>query len=188
MKHLGTKRLETDRLLLRPFVIEDAEVMYRNWANDPEVTKFLTWPPHESVQVTKDLLADWISQYCNNDFYHWTIVLKEEGEEPVGSISVVLKEDEIKMVHIGYCIGKRWWRQGITSEALARLVKFFFEEVGVNRIELKHDVNNPNSGKVMKKCGLQFEGTHREAAWNNQGVCDSAVYAILAKDYFASQS
>jgi ribosomal-protein-alanine N-acetyltransferase len=188
MKHLGTKRLETDRLILRPFVIEDAEVMYRNWANDPEVTKFLTWPPHESVQVTKDLLEDWISQYKNKEFYHWTIISKENGEEPVGSISVVLKEDEIKMVHIGYCIGKRWWRQGITSEALSTLVKFFFEEVGVNRIELKHDTNNPNSGKVMMKCRLQYEGTHREGALNNQGVCDSAMYAILAKDYFAALS
>lgn len=52
MNHLGTKRLETDRLVLRRFVPEDAADMYRNWASDPEVTKFLTWPPHSSVEVS----------------------------------------------------------------------------------------------------------------------------------------
>lgn len=183
MKHLGTKRLETDRLILRPFTLEDAETMYRNWASDPEVTKYLPWTPHESVQVTRSLLEDWISQYDKDDYYHWTIVLKENSEEPIGSISAVQKDDAIKMVHIGYCIGKKWWKQGITSEALAALIKFFFEEVGINRIELRHDPRNPNSGKVMMKCGLQYEGTHRQAALNNQGICDSAMYAILADDY-----
>ena len=135
MKHLGTKKLETDRLILRPFTLEDADTMYKNWASDPDVTKYLPWTPHESVQVTRSLLEDWISQYEKDDYYHWTIVLKENGEEPIGSISAVQKDDTIKMVHIGYCIGKKWWKQGITSEALAALIKFFFEEVGVNRIE-----------------------------------------------------
>ena len=187
MKHLGTKKLETDRLILRPFTLEDADTMYKNWASDPDVTKYLPWTPHESVQVTRSLLEDWISQYEKDDYYHWTIVLKENGEEPIGSISAVQKDDTIKMVHIGYCIGKKWWKQGITSEALAALIKFFFEEVGVNRIELRHDPSNPNSGKVMMKCGLQYEGTHRQAGLNNQGICDSAMYAILAEDYFATK-
>lgn len=187
MKHLGTKKLETERLILRPFVVEDAEIMYKNWASDPEVTKFMTWPPHESVQVTRSLLEDWISQYNNKEFYHWTIILKESGDEPIGSISVVSKDDAIQMVHIGYCIGRKWWKQGITSSALAALIQFFFEEVGVNRIELKHDTNNPNSGRVMMKCGLKYEGTHRAAGLNNLGICDSAVYGILAKDYFAAK-
>jgi ribosomal-protein-alanine N-acetyltransferase len=54
----------------------------------------------------------------------------------------------------------------------------------MNRIEARHDPRNHNSGKVMAKCGLKYEGTHRESDWNNQGRCDSAMYAILAKDYF----
>jgi aminoglycoside 6'-N-acetyltransferase I len=63
-------------------------------------------------------------------------------------------------------------------------VRFFFEDVGVNRIESRHDPRNPNSGKVMQKAGLRYEGTSLESDWNNQGICDAANYAILAKDYF----
>ena len=58
MKHLGTKVLETKRLILRPFTISDAPAMYKNWASDDEVTKFLTWPSHASVQVSEEVIAD----------------------------------------------------------------------------------------------------------------------------------
>jgi RimJ/RimL family protein N-acetyltransferase len=88
------------------------------------------------------------------------------------------------MVHIGYCIGKAWWRKGYTSEALIRLVQFFFEDVGVNRIESRHDPRNPGSGKVMQKARLRYEGISLESDWNNQGICDAANYAILTRDYF----
>ena len=183
MKHQGTKRLETDRLILRQFVIDDAADMYNNWANDPDVTKYLTWQHHKTVEDSSAILTDWIGQYDKDDFYQWAIVLKGSGDKPIGGISVVHKDDAVEMVHIGYCIGKKWWNQGITSDALSVLVKFFFEEVGINRIESRHDTENPNSGKVMVKCGLKYEGTHREADWNNRGRCDSVMYAILAKDY-----
>ncbi|MBR6323166.1 MAG: GNAT family N-acetyltransferase, partial [Lachnospiraceae bacterium] len=73
MNHCGTKQLETKRLILRPFRMEDAEAMFRNWASDPEVTKFLTWPTHKSAEVTGRILAEWIPQYRKDDYYHWAI-------------------------------------------------------------------------------------------------------------------
>ena len=60
LNHKGTQKIETERLILRKAKIEDAEAMFRNWANDPEVTKFLTWPVHGSVEITKKLLAGWV--------------------------------------------------------------------------------------------------------------------------------
>jgi len=183
MEHLGTKELETKRLLLRRFVIDDTEKIFNNWANDKEVTKYLMWEPHKNKNVTKSILEDWIQNYSKKDFYQWAIVLKEINE-PIGTISIISRDDKIKMVHFGYCIGKNWWNKGFTSEALNTLIKFFFEEVGVNRIESRHDPNNPNSGKVMMKCGMKYEGLKRQADWNNQGICDSVEYAILAENYF----
>jgi ribosomal-protein-alanine N-acetyltransferase len=183
MKHLGTRELETDRLVLRGFRMDDAEAMYRNWASDPEVTKYLTWPPHADIDASKQVLDEWVGQYENNNFYQWAIVLKTNGDEPIGSISVVHGDDAIRMVHVGYCIGKQWWHRGITPEAFAAVIKFLFCEVGVNRIESRHDPNNPNSGKVMQKCGLTYEGTMRQADVNNQGICDFSLYALLAADY-----
>ena len=92
------------------------------------------------------------------------------------------------MVHIGYCIGRKWWNNGITSEALKELIRFFFEEVCVNRIESRHDPRNPNSGKVMTKHGLKYEGTMRQSDINNQGICDAAFYALLSEDYFSTSN
>jgi ribosomal-protein-alanine N-acetyltransferase len=88
------------------------------------------------------------------------------------------------MAHLGYCIGKEWWHLGIMTEALGSVIKYLFEEVGMNRIEARHDTNNPNSGKVMLKCGMKYEGTMRQADMNNQGLSDCSLYAILAEDYF----
>lgn len=183
MKHLGTKRLETERLILRPFETTDAEKMYKNWADDDEVTRFLTWSTHTNVTVTEALLADWVSQYEKEDNYMWAIVNKDI-DEPIGSISAVKVHDNIKMVQIGYCIGKKWWHQGLASEALSRLITFFFEEVGINRIEARHDINNPYSGEVMEKCGMHQEGIMKQADMNNQGICNMAVYSILSENYF----
>ena len=182
MKHTGTQKLETERLILRRFKKEDADAMYENWASDSEVTKFLTWPAHESPEVSLGIIEDWIKQYSDNSYYQWAIVLKENGDEPIGSISAVSVKEEISSVQIGYCIGKKWWHKGITSEALKAVMDYFFDAVGVNRIEARHDPKNPNSGKVMKKCGMKYEGTLRSADWNNQGICDACYYALLKSE------
>ncbi len=182
MNHCGTKRLETGRLVLRRFTVADADAMYKNWASDPEVTKYLTWPTHPDPGVTKRVLADWVAAYQNANYYQWAIVLKENGDEPIGSIAAVRMDESISMVHIGYCIGRAWWHRGIASEVLRAVVDFFFDEVGVNRIEARHDPNNPHSGMVMQKCGMRYEGTMRSADRDNQGVCDVCCYAILKSD------
>ena len=114
MDHIGTQRLETERLVLRRFTLDDAPAMFENWASDAEVTRFLTWQPHASVEVTRSVLADWVSSYEQPDFYQWAIVPKQLGDEPIGSISVVGMSDSVSMVHIGYCIGRPWWHQGMT--------------------------------------------------------------------------
>ena len=91
-------------------------------------------------------------------------------------------DEAVGKAHIGYCIGKPWWHKGIMSEALGAVIDFLFDEVGVNRVESRHDPRNPNSGAVMKKCGMKFEGTLRQSDRNNQGICDACYYAILADE------
>lgn len=186
MKHQGTKKIETQRLILRPFTPEDAEAMFRNWASDPEVTKYLTWPAHSNVEVSQWVTNDWASHYGEESFYQWAIVPKALGE-PIGSIAAVKVDNDAQWVEIGYCIGKAWWRKGFVSEALNALIAFFFEEVGAGRVQARHDTRNPNSGAVMAKCGMKYEGTLRQADRNNQGICDAAVYGILREEYHADK-
>lgn len=183
MIHLGTQMIETNRLKLRRFELSDAAAMFKNWAGDPEVTKYLMWPAHADVGVTRSILEEWTGKYEDDSFYLWAITLKSQGDEPIGSISVVSMDERLKMVHFGYCIGRKWWNQGITSEAFSTLIHFFFTEVKANRVESRHDPRNPSSGRVMEKCGLVYEGTVKEGDWNNQGLCDYAIYGLVAADY-----
>lgn len=182
MLHCGTQSISTERLILRRFLIDDAEAMYKNWASDPDVTKYLTWSAHTGIDASKAILEEWIPSYSRKNYYHWAIVLKEHGSDPIGSISAVHMNDDIDMVHIGYCLGKNWWHQGIMSEALKAVMSYFFDEVGVNRIESRHDPRNPHSGMVMKKCGMKYEGTMRSSDRNNQGIYDACWYALLKSD------
>lgn len=185
--HKGTQTIETDRLILRRFRIEDAQAMYDRWASDPEVTRFLTWPVHADANATRQLLAYWTAEYEKKDNYQWAITIKAQDDLPVGSIAVVSHDDSARKAEIGYCIGRVWWRQGITSEALSGVIRYLFEEIGMERIEAKHDVNNPNSGAVMEKCGMRKEGVLRRAGVNNQGIVDLCVHAVL-KDEWKKQT
>lgn len=184
MNHKGTITIETKRLILRKFKEDDAEAAFRNWESDSRVTEFLRWQNYTRQEDVMPVLRHWIKSYQNPDFYQWAIEFKELGE-PIGTISAVDKNERLAIVHIGYCIGSKWWHQGITSEAFAAIIPFFFNEVKVNRIESQHDPNNPNSGKVMLKCGLKYEGTLRQADFSNRGIVDAAMYSILASDFYA---
>lgn len=182
MTHLGTVPLETERLILRRFVKSDAQDVFNNWASDPEVTKYLGWPPHSDISVTRKFMRKRLRAYARKDYYSWAIALKETGRV-IGTIAANRHNDATASVTIGYVIGKAWWNQGYMTEALRAVIKFFFEECGMNRVEAMHDPRNPGSGRVMQKAGMIYEGTLRQADWSNQGVGDKACYAILASDY-----
>ena len=185
LNHKGTITLETNRLILRRAIREDAAPMFRNWASDPEVTKYLTWPTHADQSVSARVIDSWVTEYGKSDFYQWMIVLKERGE-PIGSISVVQLREDIGEMEIGYCIGKNWWHQGITTEALAAVMDFLFREVEAERICARHDPRNPHSGNVMKKCGMQYNGTMVASDQNNQGFCDAVCYVAQRAEWTAN--
>ena len=86
-------------------------------------------------------------------------------------------------MEVGYALGQAWWRKGYTSEAFACIIQFAFKEIGINRLVGHHVLDNPNSGLVMKKCGMQYEGKIREGGFDNQGQrVDLQQYSLLASD------
>ncbi|MDR0929576.1 MAG: GNAT family N-acetyltransferase [Oscillospiraceae bacterium] len=183
MTHLGTVTLETERLILRRFTLDDAEAMFRNWASDPKVTKFLMWQPHESVAVSKSILEQWVNSYQSPEYYSWAIVPKSLGE-PIGNIAVVYAHPKVESLEICYSMGTAWWNQGIMTEALKAVIQYLFEQVGARRVDATYNPINVGSGRVMAKAGMRYEGTLRGMSRNNMGITDKAYYAILADDYF----
>ena len=182
MVHLGTKYIETERLILRKFTPDDVNAVYNNWASDERVTKYLTWPRHHDITMSEAIINQWVSSYENNDFYQWALVLKGTTE-PIGTISVVNVDSSSNTVEIGYCIGFKWWNKGYTSEAFKAIIPYLFNDVMVDRIESKHNTQNPRSGKVMLKCGLKFEGIQEKQMLCNQGLADVSTYGILKQDF-----
>lgn len=184
MNHQGTIPLQTQRLTLRRYTMADAPAMYRNWASDPEVTRYLTWQPHRDLAVSQRTMSAWVESYANPAFYLWAIVPRGRTE-PIGTISVVELNEETEAAEIGYCIGKKWWHQGYVAEAFRAVMAYLFRTVGVQRICAAHDTENPNSGAVMRKCGLRLEGILRQGDRNNRGIVDAALYSILRREFDA---
>ncbi|WP_310604000.1 GNAT family N-acetyltransferase [Anaerosporobacter sp.] len=176
--HKGTQNIQTERLHLRKYSINDAEDIFKNYATDERVAKFLTWEKYENIEDLKTFIFSQINAYEDN-IYSWVI---EYQNEVIGSISVTEKSEKNKSCEIGYCIGFEFWNKGITTEAVSAVIKYLFE-VGYHRIVAKHDVENPASGKVMMKCNMTYEGRLREYYLRHDGTySDSLVYSILISE------
>lgn len=177
LNHKGTQEIVTERLLLRKYKMSDAENMFKNYANDERVTRFLTWKPYACSEDVKSFLKSVIESYDEPSAYNWAI--EYEGEI-IGGISAMFVDDMRRNCEAGYCIGYDFWNKGITSEALSAIINYLFNEVGMHRIMAKHDVENPASGEVMKKCGMTFEGRMKEYYRRYDGTySDSLIYGII---------
>ena len=187
MNTVGTKTIETERLVLRRYRVDDAEDMFNNWTSDPEVTKFLSWPTHTSVDFTRSLLTKWVSFYDDGKTYNWGITLKGE-DRIIGNIAVVERDERTCSYEIGYCLGKKFWGRGIMPEALRAVIRYLFEgESDLNRVYATHDLRNPKSGRVMQKAGMRFDGVLRGSKKNNQGLHDTAYYSVLRSDLVTAE-
>ena len=181
--HKGSKVLETTRLVLRPFVVGDANAMFK-YASDPETTKFMRFSPHKSVQETTELLTMWEEEAKQPTFYNWAVVCKE-CNEVIGSIGMVDVKEFHSQAEVGYIIRKDHWKKGLMTECLQRVIQFCFEELNFNRLEACHSIENPPSGRVMEKAGMKREGVKRQYFPTDHGYVDSIMYAITRSDYLA---
>lgn len=180
LNHKGTKEISTGRLLLRKYRLSDAEEMFENYANDDRVTKYLSWNAYNNSSEIVPFLEASIKNYEKMSTYHWAI--EYEGRV-IGGISAMSVDDLRDNCEVGYCIGYDFWNKGITSEALAAVIRFLFDEVGMHRIMAKHDIENPASGEVMKKCGMTYEGRFKEYYLRHDGTySDALVYGIVSCD------
>lgn len=186
MRHIGTQPIQTPRLLLRRYTLDDTDAMYDNWASDDRVTRTLTWPTHPDKGVTRVVLETWVGSYDQESYYHWGITV--DGKL-VGDIAVVNASWEDQNAEIGYCLGYDLWGQGYMTEALTGVLGFLFDRVGLHRVYLRHDSINGASGRVMAKSGLVHEATLREHRLHPDGTAsDLEYYGILRREWEARRA
>lgn len=182
IRHMGTQTIETIRLTLRRFQVEDYTDMFHNWAGDPEVCRFLSWGPHKDPDDSLKRIIAWVNNYKLNSTYVWGIELKGKAMV-IGSISVEFSNQTSATCEIGYCIGRQYWNRGIMTEALRAVMHFLFYEVGYRTIIAKHDTMNMASGLVMQKAGMHLVKIEYRAGVRRDGsFYDCAVYAKNVSD------
>lgn len=172
--------ITTKNLYLRRITTNDALPMFINWANDEEVTKYLNWQPHRSINTTNEVISSWINQYNSDFFFQWVIEHKK-NKEIIGTISLFNYKDN--SLEVGYCIAKEYWNQGITSEACRAVIEFAFNKVGVNKVIARHVKENIASGKVMQKNNMTYIGTNDEYITAKNKQVSMSHYVINKEDF-----
>lgn len=147
--------IETDRLILRKWQLDDAEALYK-YASDVRVCELALWPRHESVEMSRKVIEEFFLPNPDN----LAITLKSTGE-PIGCIGLVPSgEEHFKTAdeerEVGYWIGYPYWNKGLTTEALKGLIEYYRDCKGVNSLLLTTDNRNIASQRVAEKCGFQF--------------------------------
>lgn len=183
MKNLGTKKLETERLILRKFTLDDAKDMFNNYGSDSDTSKYLVWNTHKNIEDSISYIKDVLEKYQKDNFYCWGVVLKETNAL-FGAISVIDLDIKNHTAEVGYCYGSKWWRNGYATESFKRVIAFLFDEVGIETIYADHYLDNVASGRVMEKCGLKKEGILRKRMYDKEGILNDLVsYSILKEEY-----
>lgn len=151
---------ETARLVLRPLRLADAGPIFRNYGQDPEVSRFVTWKPHRAVETVEAFLREVVSAPADGPHRHWAITIKG-NDEPIGASDAIVDGHGMS---IGYTIARSHWGRGYVAEAMLPVVEWGLAQPNIHRVWAVCDVDNPRSARVMEKLGMQHEGTLRR--WN----------------------
>jgi ribosomal-protein-alanine N-acetyltransferase len=173
--------IETDRLILRKLSVADADDMY-DYSKDENVTKFLTWSPHPDRYYTMDYIKFVQKKYKTGDFRDWAVIDKATGKM-IGTCGFTSVDLQNKKAEIGYVYNSDFWGKGIATEALQKVIEFGFSKLDLNRIEGRFMVENTPSRHVMEKCGMTFEGVHRQFLLIKGKYRDVGFCAILRGEY-----
>lgn len=171
--------LETERLILRPFTEADAADLYE-YAKDPRVGPAAGWQPHrdeaESLRVIREIFQPSSSL---------AVVLKQTGRV-IGSAGYVDRHREELPGpddEIGYSLSPDYWGQGLIPEAVEEILRYGFEELGLNAQWCAHYAGNEKSRRVIEKCGFRYHFTHRAWVEAMEEERDELYYALTREEW-----
>ena len=175
--------LETERLVLRKLHRKDVGDIY-DYASEPEVARYMPWEYHRSLDDAAMFLRSQLDAYRRGQPASWGLVLKAE-DRLVGAAGFGVWSLSNSKAEFGYVLGKRYWNQGLMTEAAEEIVRFGFEEMLLNRLQARAITDNIASWRVMEKIGMTYEGTERKSRFEKGRFVDFRLYAILRDEYFA---
>ena len=177
MRYAEFRQIETERLILREIRMEDVYEYYERLFGDGDVCRYLLFDPHQDIGESLAAIQEIQQQYEQGRFYRWGIT--EKGEDSlIGVIGLVRIDEEKSECSFAYLLGCDYWGKGYGTEALKAVISFAFEELEIRRIVADHMTENPASGAVMRKAGMNHIGTEK-AKYEKQCVLhDAEIYEI----------
>lgn len=173
--------IETERLLLRPFVMSDAKDVQR-LAGDRAIADTTLNIPHP---YEDGMAEEWISthqpKFEAGELSNFAIVLQTSGEL-IGAIGLRIIP-RFERAELGYWIGRPFWQNGYCTEAGCAVLQYGFSVLKLNRIHASHLTRNPTSGRVMRKMGMANEGHARQHAKKWDSFEDLELYGILREQW-----
>ncbi|MCC6244116.1 MAG: GNAT family N-acetyltransferase [Gemmatimonadaceae bacterium] len=172
--------LYTQRLILRPYTVEDAPAVQR-LAGAAAVAATTLNIPHP---YTDGMAESWIATHraawdAGTDVTFAITTPTNDLRGTVG-LHITRAHDRGEM---GYWIGEPYWGQGLATEAVSALLTFAFETLALHRVQASHLPRNPASGRVMQKVGMQREGLHRGRYKKGAAYEDVVEYAVLRSEW-----
>ncbi len=172
------ERIETKRLVLRVPRMDDALAIFAGWTQDTEVTRYLTWHPHQRVQETEDFIQNCLFAWEHETRFPYVITLKESSKV----IGIIDPRIEGPKVGIGYAAARAHWGKGYVTEATRAIIDWAFQQDSIYRVYATTDVENVASQRVLEKVGMQCEGILRKYILHpniSNAPRDSYMYAIV---------
>lgn len=173
--------LETERLLLRKLMMEDAEDLFK-YASEPSVSRFMPWGVHKTIDDSKGFLASILEAYERQQKLTWAIQLKQTGKM-IGTIDYVSWQPKRSKAEIAYTLSHEYWGRGLMKEAADGLLAFGFKEMGLNKIEAPIMLENTQSRRLAEKLGMKLEGVARDHMVIKGEFVDLAMYSLLKTEY-----
>ena len=175
------KVLKTPRLILRKMETKDAPELFA-YASDPEVSRYVSWETHRSLEDSLWFINFTLQRYATEGIGGFGIIYKETNQF-IGTCGYEFWNKEHHSAEIGYALSRTYWGKGLMPEAIAKLLLFGFEEMGLNRIQARVELENTRSQRVVEKLGMRFEGVLREVMWVKGSYRDLKLYSILKREY-----
>lgn len=177
MRYADFKEMETPRLLLRRIRMEDIQEYYERLFGDGDVCRYLLFDPHQDISESLESIEKTLARYEEGRCYRWGIAMKED-DSLIGVIELLRFDEEKNLCSFAYLLGCDYWNRGYATETLRAVFQFAFEELELERIVADHMAENPASGAVMRKAGMQHTGTEK-AKYEKHGIFhDAEVYEI----------
>ena len=153
--------MHTERLLLRPPAVQDAQSIFAQWTSDPDVTRFLLWPTHRDVEDTRAFLRGCQQAWREGASRFPWVLTRTDDSTPVGMLELNV---DGHAVSVGYVISPRFQARGFATEALEHVIEVALAKPSVWRVWATTDIENIASARVMEKAGMQREGRLRRYA------------------------